>query len=231
MLLNCGVGKDYWESLGQQKDQTSQSSRKSVLNIHWKDWCWSWSSNTLATWWEELTHWERSWCWESLKAGGEGNNRGWDDWMTSPTRWTWVWVSSGSWQWTGKPGVLQPMGSQRVGHDWVTDLMHTFGALFCMYQFSSVAQSCLTLCDPMDCSIVGFPAHHQLLELSQTHVHRVSYAIQPSHPLSIPWPPAFKLSQHQDLFQWVSSLHQVAKVLEFQLQHQSFQWIFRTDFL
>ena len=98
-------------------------------------------------------------------------------------------------------------------------------------QFSSVAQSCPTLCDPMDCSTPGFPVHHQLPELAQTHVHWVSDAIQPSHPLSSLSPPAFNLSQHQGLFQWVSSSHQVAKVLELQLQHQSFQWIFRTDFL
>ena len=96
-------------------------------------------------------------------------------------------------------------------------------------QHSSVAQSCPTLCDPMDCSMPGLPVHHQLLELTQTHVHWVGDAIQPSHPLSSPSPPAFNLSQHQGLFQWVSSLHQVAKVLQFQLQHQSFQWIFRTD--
>jgi len=83
----------------------------------------------------------------------------------------------------------------------------------------------------MDCSTPGFPVLHQLPELAQTHIHRVSDAIQPSHPLSSPSPPAFNLSQHQGLFQWVSSLHQVAKVLEFQLWHESFQWIFRTDFL
>ena len=77
----------------------------------------------------------------------------------------------------------------------------------------------------------GFPVHHQLTQLTQTHVHQVGDAIQPSHPLSSPSPPAFNLSQHQGLFQWVSSSHQVAKVLEFQLQHWSFQWIFRTDFL
>ena len=98
-------------------------------------------------------------------------------------------------------------------------------------QFSSVPQSCPTLCDPMDCSTPGFPVHHQLLELAQTHVHRVSDVIQLSHPLSSPSPPAFILSQHQGLFQWASSSHQVAKVLEFQLQRESFQWIFRTDFL
>ena len=84
---------------------------------------------------------------------------------------------------------------------------------------------------PIDCSTLGLSVHHQLPEFTQTHVHWVGDAIQPSHPLSSPSPPAFSLSQHQDLSQWVSSLHQVAKVLEFQLQYQSFQWIFRTDFL
>ena len=98
-------------------------------------------------------------------------------------------------------------------------------------QFSSVTQSCLTLCDPTDYSMPGFTVHHQLPELAQTHVHQVGEAIQPSHPLCSPSPPAFHLSQHQNLFQWVSSSHQVNKLLEFQLQHQSFQWIFRTDFL
>ena len=97
--------------------------------------------------------------------------------------------------------------------------------------FSSVAQSCLTLCDPMDCSTPDLPVNHQLLEFTKTHIHLVSDTIQPSHPLSSPSPPDFNLSQHQGLFQSVSSSHQVAKVLEFQLQHQSFQWIFRTDFL
>ena len=99
------------------------------------------------------------------------------------------------------------------------------------YQFSSVAQLCPTFCDPMDSSTPGLPVHHQLPEFTQTHVHWVSDAIQPSHPLSSPSPPAFNLSQHQGLFQWVSCSHQVAKVLEFQLQHQSSQWISRTDFL
>ena len=93
-----------------------------VLSIHWKDWCWSWNSNTLATWYKELTHWKRPWCWESLKAGGEGDNRRWDGWMASPTQWTWVWASSGSWWWTGKPGMLHSMGLQRVRHNWATEL-------------------------------------------------------------------------------------------------------------
>ena len=104
-----------------QGDQISQSRRKSILNIHWKDWCWSWSSNTLATWCEEPTHWKKPWCWERFKAGGEGDNRGWDSWMASPTQWTWVWASSGRWWGTRKPGVLPSMGSQRVGHNWVTE--------------------------------------------------------------------------------------------------------------
>ena len=71
---------------------------------------------------EELTHWKRLWCWEGLGAGGEGDDRGWDGGMASSTRWTWVWVNSGSWWWTGRPGVLRFMGSQRVGHDWATEL-------------------------------------------------------------------------------------------------------------
>ena len=104
---------------------------------------------------------------------------------------------------TGEPGGLPSMGSHRVGHDW-SDL-------------AAVAA---------DCSTPGFPVHHQLPELAKTHVHWVSDAIQPSHPLLSPFPPAFSLSWHQGLFQWVSSSHQVAKVLELQLQHQSFWWIF-----
>ena len=88
-----------------------------------------------------------------------------------------------------------------------------------------------TLCNSTDCSMPGFPVHHQIPKFTQTHVHWVSDAIQPSHPLSSPSPPAFNLSQHQGLLKWVSSSHQVAKVLEFQLQHQSFQLIFKTDFL
>ena len=108
---------------GLQGDPNIPTRKKSVLNIHWKDWSWSWNSNTWATWWEEVTHLKRPWCcWERLKAGGEWDNRGWDGWMASPTQWTSVWVGSGSWWWTGKPGVLQSMASQRVGHKWVTEL-------------------------------------------------------------------------------------------------------------
>ena len=121
MLLNCGVGEDSWESLGLQGDPTSPFWR-SVLAVLWKKWCWSWNLNTLATSCKELTHWKRLWCWVGLGAGGEGDDRGWDSWMASPTRWTWVWMNSRSWWWTGRPGVLQFMGSQRVGHDWATEL-------------------------------------------------------------------------------------------------------------
>ena len=111
--------------LGLQGDPTSPSYRSSVLGVHWRDWCWSWNSNTLATSWEELNHLKRPWCWERLRAGGEGDNRGWDGWLASPTRWTWIWVDSGSWWWSGRPGVLWFMGSQRIGHDWATELNWT----------------------------------------------------------------------------------------------------------
>ena len=94
--------------------------KESVLNIHWKDGYWSWNSNTLATWWEELTHWKRPWCWERLKAEGEGDDRGWGDWIASPTQWKWVWANSRRWWRTGKLGVLQSMGSYRGGHDLMT---------------------------------------------------------------------------------------------------------------
>ena len=98
-------------------------------------------------------------------------------------------------------------------------------------QSSSITQLCLILCDPMNCSTPDFPFHHQLPELAQTHVHQVDDAIQPSNPLSSPFPPAFNLYQHRDLFQWVSSSYQVTKILEFQLQHQSFQWTPRTNLI
>ena len=108
---------------------TARRSNQSILKIsqgvHWKDWCWSWNSNTLATWCEELTHWTRPWCWESLKAGVEGDDRGWDGLMALLTQWTWVWVDSRSWWWTERPGALRFMGSQRVAHNWVTELNWT----------------------------------------------------------------------------------------------------------
>ena len=112
---------------------TSPSWGRSVLGVHLKNWCWSWNSNTLATWGKELTHWKRPWCWERLGAGGEGDDRGWDGWMASPTQWTWVWVNSRSWWWTGRPGMLRFMVSQRVRHDWATELNCSMSGSNCYF--------------------------------------------------------------------------------------------------
>ena len=119
-----------------------------------------------------------------------------------------------------------------TGQDWVTELNWAYISylLPLIQSVNSVTQSYPTLCDPMDYSMPGFPVHHQLLEFTRTHVHWVGGATQSSHPLSSP-SPKFNLSQNQGLLKWVSSSHQVATVLEFQLQYQLFQWIFRTDFL
>ena len=124
------------------------------------------------------------------KIEGEGDDRGWDGWMASLTQWTWVWAGSG-------PGGCFSRG---------------WWCCCC-----SVAKSCVTLCNPMDCSTQGLPVQHQLPEPTQTHVRWVSDAIHKSHPLSSSYPPALNPSQHQGLFKWVSSSHEVAKVLEFQL--------------
>ena len=109
---------------------TAGRSNQSILKeispgVHWKEWCWSWNASTLATSCEELTCWKRPWCWEELGAGGEGDDRGWDGWMASPSWWTWVWVNSMSLWWTGRPGMLRFMGSQRVRHDWGAELNWT----------------------------------------------------------------------------------------------------------
>ena len=98
---------------------------KSLLGVHWKDWCWSWNSSTLDTWYKELTHLKRPWCWKRLRAGGERDNRGWDGWMASLTQCTWVWVDSGSWWCTGRHGVLWFMRPQRIGRDRATELSWT----------------------------------------------------------------------------------------------------------
>ena len=215
------------------------------------------------------------------KIEGEGDDRVWDGWMASLTWWTWVWVNSGSWWWTGRSGLPQSQSQTRPS-DWTEPtpvfwpgelhalysrwgckesdliqglalaliwersqmfsllaadnksflvLLFTSVVSFNSVQFSSVAQSCPTLCDPMNHSTPGLPVHHQLPEFTQTHVHQVRDAIQPSHPLSFPSPPALNPSLHQSLFQWGNSLHEVAKILEFQLQHQSSQWTPGTDLL
>ena len=128
----------------------------------------------------------------------------------------------------GPPGVGHPTGAytdqnqEKVGLSVYLNPQRTD---------SQFTQSCPTPCNPMNRSMLGLPVHHQLLEFTHTHVHRVGDAIQSSHSLSSPSPPALNPSQHQGLFQWVNSSHEVAKVLEFQLQHQSFQWIPRTDLL
>ena len=123
---------------------------KTPMEIHWKDWCWCWNANTLATWYKELTHLKRPWCWERLKAGGEGDDRRWDGWMPSLTQWTWVWVSSGSWWWTGRPGMLQSMGSQRVRHDWVTELNWTD-----WWRFRYAQESGIKLLSPVSPALAG----------------------------------------------------------------------------
>ena len=128
---------------------------------------------------------------------------------------------SGNWGWCGQSPVVELCA---------LDLPQMFWSWAC-HCCCSVAKLCLTLWDPMDCSMPGFPVLHCLPELAQTLVHWVIDAIQPSYLLLLPFLPAFNLPQHRDLFQWVSSSHPVAKILELQLQHQSFQWIFRVDFL
>ena len=146
------------------------------------------------------------------------------EWQMKETYWiymTWdyIWLSR-KWHWIKEKNLENTLKSTCK---WYGEEKNS--------QFSSVAQSWLTVGNPMDCSTPGFPVYHHLQELTQTHVHWVGDAIQPSHPLSSPTPSSFNLSQHQGLFQWVSSLHQVTKVLELQLQYWFFQWMFRTDFL
>ena len=128
---------------------TARRSNPSILKeispgVHWKDWCWGWNSSTLATWCEKLTHWKRPWFWEGLGERGEGDDRGWDGCMATLTRWTWVWVNSGSWWWTGRPGMLWFMGSQRVRHNWMTELNWT--ELICQYSDICLLAICDNSC-------------------------------------------------------------------------------------
>ena len=148
MLLNCGVGEGSWESLGLQGDPTSPFWRRSALGFLCWEWCWSWNSSTLATSCEELTHRKRLWCWEELGAGGEGDDRGWDGWMASLTRWMWVWVNSGRRWWTGRPGVLRFMGSQRVEHDWPTEMNWTD-----CHKIFLAAYHCIESCRYLKCNL------------------------------------------------------------------------------
>ena len=171
----------------------------------------------MATSCKDLTHWKRLWCWEGLGARGEGDNRGWDGWMASPTRWTWVWVDSRSWWWTGRPGMLRFMGSQRVDMtewlnwlNWILSKSYDYKRFYILNNWLRevgrlkihsnsgdcflVAKLCLTFWAPMDCSTPGFPVLHYLQKFAQTHVPWVSDAIQPLHSLLPPSPPAHSLT-------------------------------------
>ena len=147
-----------------------------------------------------------------------------------------------AWTFTTRPGEctvplqsgLEVLESQHQECPLTNDGVKLVDKYSSFLSFSSAQFSRSVVSDslqPMNCSTPGLPVHHQLPEFTKTHVHRVSDAIQPSHPLSSPSPPAPNPSQHQGLFQWLNSSHEVAKVLEFQLQHQSFQWTPRTDLL
>ena len=121
MLVNCGVGED--SRVPWTAKRSNQPILKEIGPVYSLEGLMlNWKSSTLATWCEELTHLKRPWFWERLKAGGEVDDRGWDGWMASLTQWTWVWVNSGNLWWIGRPGVLRFMGSQRVGHNWETEL-------------------------------------------------------------------------------------------------------------
>ena len=159
-----GYNYFYWYSLFYwcfwtvmlEKTLESPSDCKEILNIHLKDWCWSWSSNSLATCCKELTHWKRPWCWERLKAGGEGDDRGWDGWMASPTRWAWVWVNSESWWWTGRPVKLRPHGVAKSGtqlSDWTEDSYFTI--LWEFLPYSKVNRLYVYICESESHSVVS----------------------------------------------------------------------------
>ena len=134
-----------------------------MLRVHWRDWCWSWNSNTLATWCGELTHVKRPWCWERLRSGGEGDDRGWNGWMASPTQWTWIWVDSGSWWWTGRPSMLQSPGlakSRRRLSDWTEYVLKVLidiaklpiiERFYWCTQLISVQRSCFPTTLPVQC--------------------------------------------------------------------------------
>ena len=151
MLLNYGVGEDSWESLGLQGDPTSPSWR-SVLGVHWKDWHWSWNSNTLATSYKELTHWKRPWCWDGL-GSGEEDHRGWAGWMAALTWWTWVWVNFRSLLWTGRPGVLRFVGSQSDTTEWLNWTEFLVGYFLCWNQLHCFKTTISFPCHLFLCSL------------------------------------------------------------------------------
>ena len=167
MLLNCGVGEDSWESLGLQGDPTSPFWRRSVLGFLCKEWFWSWNSSTLATSCQELTHWKRLWCWEGLGAGGEGDDRGWDGWMASPTQWTWVWVRSASCDGQGGLVCCSPCGCKEADTterlNWLT-VISLFRVLF-------ILESVLVICVFLG---IG-PFHLNFLIYWYTADHSISF--------------------------------------------------------
>ena len=178
MLLNCGVEEDPASPLDCKEVQPVHPKGDQSW-CHWKYWCLSWNSNTLATWCEELTHLKRPWCWERLKAGGEGDDRGWDGWMASPILWIWVWVNSGSWWWTGRPGVVWSMGSQRVRHDWVTELnwwgsqgKNTEVVYLSAFQWTTFCQNSPTMTRLSWVNLQDMG--HSFIELDKAVVHMIS---------------------------------------------------------
>ena len=174
---------------------------------------------------------------ERLKTGGEGNDRGWDGWVSSPTEWTWVRESSGVWCWAGKPCVLQSIRSLVVGHSCATELNwllsphHVERTTQCNIRFVVIVQSL----SRVQLLITSWTAASQVFLsfiISESLLTLVSIeCIQLSHPLPLSSPPALSLPQHWGLLPWISFSHQVAKVSGLHFQHQSFQWIFRVDFL
>jgi len=150
----------------------------------------SWNSNPLATWCEELSHWKRLWCWEGLGAGGEGDNRGWDGWMASPTLRTWVWVNSGSWWWTGRPGVLQFMGLQRVGRDWVTELNWT--ELRFVIAFLPRSKHLLISCLQSPTTVISEPMKIKSVTVSTSSPSICHEVMEPDATISAFWMLRFK---------------------------------------
>ena len=136
--------KVFWK-----KTRSNQSILKEINpKYHWKDWCWNWSSNTLATWCKEPTYWKRPWCWGRLRVWGEGGDRGWDSWMASPTEWTWVWAKFRRLWSTGKLGMLQSMGLQRVAHDWATIHNSKGRAFLALKGMTKTASKVVPFCIP-----------------------------------------------------------------------------------
>ena len=164
MLLNCGVGEDSWESLGLQGDQSwvffGRNDAKAETPVLWPPHAKSWLIG-------------KDWCWERLRAGAEGDDRGWDGWTASLTRWTWVWVNSRSWWWTRRPGVLQFMGSQRVGHDWATELNW-----YTIFLFFSIVAYCRIL-NIVSCVYIRILFIHSIYK----SLHLLIPRSQPTAPL------------------------------------------------